>query len=183
MQARELFSADGPLDIQVEWPIEFLNSLTPSGVPPHRLTLKLGMPVMLMLDMDPSGGLVNGTRLIIRAMGGLVLDVEVAGGVHAGRRCLLPRIDMSPSKHTLPFPLVRCQFPVRPAFAMTTNKAQAETLERVGAYLPCSVYSYGQLYVAAYRVGASGRIVKFLVTGGRVEGVYTTTVVFKNLVQ
>ena len=68
---------------------------------------------------------------------------------------------------------------------MTINKAQGQTLERVGVYLLCSVFSHGQLYVAASCVGASDRI-KLLVEDGRVEGlegVYTKNVVFKNLVQ
>jgi hypothetical protein len=33
------------------------------------------------------------------------------------------------------------------------NKAQGRTLERVGTYLPNPVFSHGQLYVAASRVG------------------------------
>ena len=171
--------------MQVQVPPEFLNWLTLSGLAPHKLTLKEGMPVMLMRNMDPSAGLANGTRLIIRGMRRTVPDVEVVGGAHAGTRCFLPRIDMSPSEHNLPFTLTRRQFPVRPAFAMTINKAQGQTLERVGVYLPCSVFSHGQLYVAASRVGASDRI-KFLVQDGRVEGlegVYTKNVVFKNLVE
>ena len=51
-------------------------------------------------------------------------------------------------------PLACLQFPVRVAFAMTVNKAQGQTLTRVGVYLerPC-YFSHGQFYVAASRVG------------------------------
>ena len=47
----------------------------------------------------------------------------------------------------------RRQFPVRIAFAMTINKAQGQTLDRVGVYLPDPCFAHGQLYVAASRVG------------------------------
>lgn len=166
-------------------PAEFLNSLTVSGVPQHRLTLKVGMPVMLMRNMDPAKGLANGTRLIVRGLHGSLLDCEVVGGAHAGNRALLCRITMSPSDELFPFHWTRRQFPVRPAFAMTINKAQGQTLERVGVYLPCAVFAHGQLYVAASRVGAPDRI-RFLVKDGHVDGldgVYTKNVVFNRLIE
>ena len=44
------------------------------------------------------------------------------------------------------------QIPVNPAFAMTVNKAQGQTLKgMVGVYLNTSPLSHGQLYVAASR--------------------------------
>ncbi len=95
-------------------PPEFLNTLTVSGMPPHLLELKEGMPVMLLLNMDPSNGLVYGTRLIVRAMGRYILDCEVTGGAHAGHRTLLPRINMSPSDNLFPFQWTRRQFPLQP---------------------------------------------------------------------
>lgn len=34
------------------WPIEFLNGLNISGLPPHQLKLKVGIPVILLRNMD-----------------------------------------------------------------------------------------------------------------------------------
>ncbi|XP_054797535.1 uncharacterized protein LOC129302653 [Prosopis cineraria] len=48
---------------------EFLNSINSSSLPPHRLVLKVGMPVMLLHNIDQSAGLCNGTRLVICHLG------------------------------------------------------------------------------------------------------------------
>jgi ATP-dependent DNA helicase PIF1 len=48
------------------YPSEFLNSLTPNGLLPHVLKLKLGCPVILLRNIDPANGLCNGTRIIMR---------------------------------------------------------------------------------------------------------------------
>ncbi|GJX35547.1 ATP-dependent DNA helicase PIF1-like protein [Tanacetum coccineum] len=44
---------------------EFINGLKFSGVPNHRLALKVGVPVMLLRNIDQPNGLCNGTRLQI----------------------------------------------------------------------------------------------------------------------
>ncbi|GMF56317.1 unnamed protein product [Phytophthora fragariaefolia] len=40
---------------------EILNSVNINGIPPHKLTLKKGTPIMLMRDLNPDLGLCNGT--------------------------------------------------------------------------------------------------------------------------
>ncbi|XP_078476807.1 uncharacterized protein LOC144737807 [Lampetra planeri] len=63
-----------------------------------------------------------------------------------------------------PFRLRRKQFPIVPAFAMTINKAQGQTVHNLGLYLPTPCFSHGQLYVALSRVTARSNI-KALIEG------------------
>nr|GFD47794.1 hypothetical protein [Tanacetum cinerariifolium] len=59
------------------YPMEFLNSLNVSGLPPHVLRLKIGCPIILLRNLDPSDGLCNGTRLICRKFEPNLIDAEI----------------------------------------------------------------------------------------------------------
>ena len=136
--------------------MELLHQQT-EGIPPHRLQLKVGMPVMLMRNMR-SHGLTNGTRMVIKQILNTLLKCEVATGAMAGDIIYLPRITLEPSGDNLPFTMKRRQYPIKPCFAMTINKAQGQTLQQVYGYLPRSCFSHGQVYVMVSRVGSRSRI-------------------------
>jgi ATP-dependent DNA helicase PIF1 len=112
------------------YPTEFLNSLSMSGVPPHTLTLQEGNSVILLQNMP--GDLANGTRLIVVKLMQHIIDAEIATGPNKGRHVFIPRfhvLSITPSDtERMPFTLRRRQFLLRPAFAMTINKAQGQTL-------------------------------------------------------
>ena len=169
------------------YPTEFLNSLTPSGMPPHALCLKRGAIIMLLRNMDIRKGLCNGTRMIIHHVHGHVLDAEVITGSGIGQRVLIPRIKLNPSDVNLPFRLQRIQFPVRLSYSMTINKAQGQTFDKVGIYLPSPDFAHGQLYVAFSRARAFCHVyvkIEQSTTQGVFQGKYVTqNVVFLEVLQ
>lgn len=137
---------------QANYPVEFLNTLTVSGLPPHKLILKENCIVLLIRNLNTGKALVNGTRMRVRRMHRNSIDCEVLTGVARNTRILIPRIHLTYSGTILPFTFQRTQFPVIPAFAMTINKSQGQTFDRVAVLLRQPVFTHGQLYVAASRV-------------------------------
>ncbi|CAN6545975.1 unnamed protein product [Malus baccata var. baccata] len=108
---------------------EFLNSISLGGLPPHKLTLKRGAPIMLLRNIDPKLGLCNGTRLLCRGSYRNLIDAEILTGQFAGSRVFLPRIPLkSTDTAGLPFELTRKQFPVKLSFSITINKSQGRNL-------------------------------------------------------
>ena len=69
-EVKEYKSADQTVeqDQMVEFPSEFLNSLNPSGLPPHLLRLKPYTEIMLLQNLNPSTSLMNGTRLQVKRL-------------------------------------------------------------------------------------------------------------------
>lgn len=175
---------------ELNFPIEFLNSCCPSGMPLHKLNLKVGCIIILLRNLNTKRGLCNGTRLVIKELKSNLLIAEVLVGSATGETIFIPRVDLAPTTTELPFILRRRQFPVKLAFSMSINKAQGQTLEKVGVYLPDPVFNHGQLYVAISRVRRSGDV-KIKIIAGNEQGKlinnsgkqYTKNIVYKEVLK
>ena len=135
-----------------ELPVEYLQSFNPPGLPPSKLQLKVGCPVMLLRNLCPTKGLCNGTRISILSIGQKCLKVRILGGEFDGNISLLPIISLSTTETELPLVFTRKQFPIKLSFAMSVNKSQGQTLGIVGLNLQYSAFTHRQLYVALSKV-------------------------------
>ncbi|VDO19375.1 unnamed protein product [Heligmosomoides polygyrus] len=106
----------------LNFPTEFLNKMTPTGVPPHVLNLKVGCIVLLLRNL-----------YVAKAY---AMEHALSSEV------LLPRIDCYFSQK-LPFQLRRRQFPIRLSFAITINKSQEQSFSKVGIALSDPIFAHG----------------------------------------
>jgi hypothetical protein len=127
--------------------------MTPNGLPPHRLNLKVGAIIMLIKNLNLSNGLCNGTRLRVTHCGQLVIRASVLYGPRRGQEFLFSKIAFEVRNYdNNSIELRRVQYPFRLAFAMTINKSQGQTFDMIGLLLNKPVFAHGQFYVAISRV-------------------------------
>ncbi|KAE9617003.1 putative DNA helicase Pif1, P-loop containing nucleoside triphosphate hydrolase [Lupinus albus] len=104
-EEKENLSSDS-VDMSDVSDIEVVNILTPeflkknstSGIPNHKIKLKIGTPIMLLGNLDQSEGLCNGTRLIVTQMTNHLLEAKIMSGKNVGNIIYIPRMSMSPSQ-------------------------------------------------------------------------------------
>ena len=130
---------------------EYLNTLAPTSLPSHELRLRKYSVIMLIRNLSINEGLCNGTRLLVLELGNMVLRCEILSGDKTGGIVFLHRITLY-CENEYPFTFKRRQFPVKIAFAMTINKSQGQTFEKISVDLRRDVFNHGQLYVAFSRV-------------------------------
>ncbi|KAK2443421.1 hypothetical protein QL285_014530 [Trifolium repens] len=101
----------------------------------------------MMRNIDQSGGLCNGTRLIIDVLGKYYIGATIITGKNVGDKIIIPILNLIPSDPRLPFKFTRRQLPLTLCFAMTINKSQGQLLSHVGIYL-LNLYSLMDNYTS-----------------------------------
>lgn len=112
------------------------------------LTLKVGAQVMLVHNMNPEIGLVNGSR-------GVVTGFDAIDGVPRVKfmSCFDPRrVEANTWESDGDMPVKRKQIPLRLAYALTIHKAQGASLDSALIDVGAATFEYGQAYVALSRV-------------------------------
>jgi hypothetical protein len=132
--------------------VEVLQSIETPRLPPAVLSVKVGMPVMLIRNLDPKEGLCNGTRLAVTHLHQNCIRARILGGQFHLREHYIPRIKLYTDEKDVGFRFMRAQIPVRPCFAITINKSQGQSFDTVGVDLRTSVFAHGQFYVAMSRI-------------------------------
>ncbi|XP_029676945.1 uncharacterized protein LOC115243832 [Formica exsecta] len=130
---------------------EYLNSLNPTCLLPHELRLRKYSVVILIRNLSINEGLCNGTRLLVLDLDSNLLQCEILTGNKIGEIVFLNLITLY-CENVYPFTFKRRQFPVKLAFAMTINKSQGQTFDKIAIDLRKDVFNHGQLYVAFSRV-------------------------------
>ncbi|KAK9501553.1 hypothetical protein O3M35_012258 [Rhynocoris fuscipes] len=126
-------------------------------------------------------GLVNGTKLIIKKISKFILEAIVPGRTDT---VFIPRIMFKFTVGSLGLEMIRRQFPIKLAYALTINKSQGQTLDCVGIDLRSDVFSHGQLYVALGRIRNSENLRILLPSERIISGIpFTKNIVIKDLIK
>eukprot|EP00667_Euglena_gracilis_P002552 EG_transcript_2552 len=127
-----------------------LRNLQNNCIAPAALQLKVGAQVMLLKNLDPVAGLVNGARGVVEGFAG----GEGEGGFPVVRfRGGLTR-PLPPAEWTVEVNrrvvARRCQVPLRLAWAVTIHKCQGMEIDAIEVAM-AGMFEYGQAYVALSR--------------------------------
>lgn len=128
--------------------LSFSNCLLLSSLPPYRLTIKKEMFGILLINMNVKISLIMGRRLVIKRLNDNTIDLKVMTGEATGKHVHLPRVTLCPSDTALLFKICRREFPVRVTLAVTVNKSQGQTLDRLTLCQTQPACGCAQLYVA-----------------------------------
>lgn len=152
-KVRTIFETDLPVSRRPDLTDEAVQRLITAhdGDSPYdvELTLRVGAQVMLIYNLDPEEGLVNGSRGVVRRM--LLPEGKEPVPVvlfKNGKEVAISRTawELDDLKGVM-----RSQVPLRLAYACTIHRAQGSTLDSALIDIGPNVFEFGQAYVALSR--------------------------------
>ena len=120
-----------------------------NGVPDHRVLFKKGDLCFVMRTLNRKEKLSNNTRVIIRDIYRYLIKVETIS--NNPKTFLIPRIRFEVKLRFGGFVLLRTQFPLKLAYAMTKNKSQGQSIPHSLNDIRNPPFSHGHLYVSMSR--------------------------------
>ena len=128
-----------------------LNSYNSTSAPPHVLKLKIG-DICLVTRALMVDNIASNSRVQIVSIHHNVIWVKTLSET-TQRIVAIPKVRFKFRLHYgQSFSLMRTQFPLRLAYAMTKNKSQSQTLRRNLVDCRQPPFTHGHLYVASSRV-------------------------------
>ena len=95
-------SNDSVEENEHQYPIQFLNTLCPSGMRPHTLLLRKHSIIMLLRSLDPVNGHCNGTRYVIEHLHDHIIDATIANDPVLESKYPFPESQKSPQTTSSP---------------------------------------------------------------------------------
>ena len=120
-----------------------------NGVPDHQIILKKGDLCFVMRTLNRKEKLSNNTRVVIREIFRYSIKVDTIS--NNPKTFLIPRIKFKVKLRFGGFELIRTQFPLRLAYAMTKNKSQGQSIPNSLNDIRNPPFSHGHLYVSMSR--------------------------------
>ena len=119
------------------------------GVPDHRLVLKKDDICFVMTTINRKEKLSKNTRVVIKEIYRYTIKVQTIDS--RAKEFFIPRVRFDVKLRFGGFILVRTQFPLRLAYAMTKNKSQGQSIPFSLNDIRHPPFSHGHLYVSMSR--------------------------------
>ena len=117
---------------------------------PNKLQLKVGARVILRRNMDIDAGWVNGTLAVVTSLYQNCVVIQKMSNPcqRIPVPCFRQRIEINGASYSI----LRHQFPLQLAYAVTVHRIQGLTVQKAVICLNSSFFASGQAYVALSRV-------------------------------
>ncbi|CAN1327045.1 ATP-dependent DNA helicase pif1 [Linum perenne] len=129
--------------IHPEFPNELLNSLQIPGFPDHEIKLKVGVPIILLRNIDQAAGLCNGTRMVVKLLGQWFIEAEIISGSNIGESVFLPRMTLTTEYLSLNIVLSRRQYPnhitVQGINMLTVTRLEGSSLSTTALHIESDI--------------------------------------------